>query len=311
MRRSFKRILAAAAIPLLLLTGCKNSEPVSSLQSDDPQEEETETTRIVLPDTFTLPYEPDQTLDPVTCPDGVQQTIGSLLYEGLFRLDETLTPQPWLCTSYQYDPTTYTYTFTLRSGVLFSDGSAFTAADAAATLRRAMSSDRYRTRLYQVTDVSGSGSVLTVTLSGPNTSFPALLDIPIVKAGTETSLTPIGTGPYQFTAGESSGRLTANPNWWNGGTLPIQQIFLSDAEDRDTLLYQFSSHDIQLLTADLTGTNPITATGNTSFQDVDTTVLQYIGINVNRAPFDNAALRKALGLGINRAALIRDRKSVV
>lgn len=304
MRRSFKRILAAAAIPLLLLTGCKNSEPVSSLQSDDPQEKETETTRVVLPDTFTLPYEPDQTLDPVTCPDGVQQTIGSLLYEGLFRLDETLTPQPWLCTSYQYDPTTYTYTFTLRSGVLFSDGSAFTAADAAATLRRAMSSDRYRTRLYQVTDVSGSGSVLTVTLSGPNTSFPALLDIPIVKAGTETSLTPTGTGPYQFTAGESSGRLTANPNWWNGGTLPIQQIFLSDAEDRDTLLYQFSSHDIQLLTADLTGTNPITATGNTSFQDVDTTVLQYIGINVNRAPFDNASLRKALGLGINRTSLI-------
>ena len=147
MRRSFKRILAAAAIPLLLLTGCKNSEPVSSLQSDDPQEEEAETTRVVLPDNFTLPYEPEQTLDPVTCPDGVQQTIGSLLYEGLFRLDETLTPQPWLCTSYQYDPTTYTYTFTLRSDVLFSDGSAFTAADAAATLRRAMNSDRYRTRL--------------------------------------------------------------------------------------------------------------------------------------------------------------------
>lgn len=304
MRRSFKRILAAAAIPLLLLTGCKNSEPVSSLQSDDPQEEEAETTRVVLPDNFTLPYEPDQTLDPVTCPDGVQQTIGSLLYEGLFRLDETLTPQPWLCTSYQYDPTTYTYTFTLRSGVLFSDGSAFTAADAAATLRRAMNSDRYRTRLYQISDVSGSGSILTVTLSGPNTSFPALLDIPIVKAGTETSLTPIGTGPYQFTAGESSDRLTANPNWWNGGTLPVQQIFLSAAEDRDTLLYQFSSHDIQLLTADLTGTNPITATGNTSFQDVDTTVLQYIGINVNRAPFDNASLRKALGLGINRTSLI-------
>ena len=245
MKVPFKRILAAAAIPLLLLTGCKNSGPVSSLQpSEDSQEEASENTRVVLPDNFTLPYEPNQTLDPAT----------------------------------------YTYTFTLRSGVLFSDGSAFTAADAAATLRRAMNSDRYRTRLYQVSDVSGSGSTLTVVLSGPNTSFPALLDIPIVKAGTETSLTPIGTGPYQFTSGESSSRLTANPNWWNGGALPVQQIFLSAAEDRDTLLYQFSSHDIQLLTADLTGTDPITATGNTSFQDVDTTVLQYVGINVNRAP---------------------------
>lgn len=86
---------------------------------------------MVLPDNFTLPYEPNQTLDPVTCPDGCSRPVGSLLYEGLFRLDETLTPQPWLCTSYQYDPATYTYTFTLRSGVLFSDGSAFTAADAA------------------------------------------------------------------------------------------------------------------------------------------------------------------------------------
>ena len=95
MKVPFKRILAAAAIPLLLLTGCKNSEPVSSLQpSEDSQEEESENTRVVLPDNFTLPYEPDQTLDPVTCPDGVQQTVGSLLYEGLFRLDETLTPQP-------------------------------------------------------------------------------------------------------------------------------------------------------------------------------------------------------------------------
>ena len=109
MKVPFKRILAAAAIPLLLLTGCKNSGPVSSLQpSEDSQEEESENTRVVLPDNFTLPYEPNQTLDPVTCPDGVQQTVGSLLYEGLFRLDETLTPQPWLCTSYQYDPATYT-----------------------------------------------------------------------------------------------------------------------------------------------------------------------------------------------------------
>ena len=305
MKVPFKRILAAAAIPLLLLTGCKNSGPVSSLQpSEDSQEEESENTRVVLPDNFTLPYEPNQTLDPVTCPDGVQQTVGSLLYEGLFRLDETLTPQPWLCTSYQYDPATYTYTFTLRSGVLFSDGSAFTAADAAATLRRAMNSDRYRTRLYQVTDVSGSGSTLTVVLSGPNTSFPALLDIPIVKAGTETSLTPIGTGPYQFTSGESSSRLTVNPNWWNGGTLPVQQIFLSAAEDRDTLLYQFSSHDIQLLTADLTGTDPITATGNISYEDADTTVLQFLGFNTARAPFQDSAARRALGLGINRETLV-------
>ena len=301
MKRLFALLTA-----LLLLTGCSQLEtPPEDEDILFPLEEQADTTEATaLPEVFSLPYLSTQPLNPLACPDGMQQTVASLLYEGLFHLDPALAPQPVLCASYTYDAEALTYTLTLRPNAVFSDGSPLTAADVKTTLTAAKASPRYSERLTDLKSVSGSGSTVTLTLNRANSALPALLDIPIVKAGTETSLTPIGTGPYQFTAGESSGRLTANPNWWNGGTLPIQQIFLSDAEDRDTLLYQFSSHDIQLLTADLTGTNPITATGNTSFQDVDTTVLQYIGINVNRAPFDNAALRKALGLGINRAALI-------
>ena len=43
---------------------------------------------------FALPVLQGQTLDPITCPDGVQQTIGALLYEGLYALDTGFTPQP-------------------------------------------------------------------------------------------------------------------------------------------------------------------------------------------------------------------------
>lgn len=81
-----------------------------------------------LPAVFVLPYLEGQPLNPLTCPDGVQQTVASLLYEGLFRLDQTFTPQSLLCASYTYDPETLTYKLTLRDGVVFSDGSPLTAA---------------------------------------------------------------------------------------------------------------------------------------------------------------------------------------
>ena len=129
----------------------------------------------------------------------------------------------------------------LRSGVTFSDGSPLTAADAAAVLWRAKSSQRYGARLSNAADFSAGDGTLTVTLSSPDTGFPALLDIPIVKSGTEGSLVPVGTGPYVLsTAGEGAG-LTARADWWGGGGQPAERIALAEARDRDAMLYLFSS----------------------------------------------------------------------
>ena len=308
MSRRLWALLLVLAFSIVMLTGCWE-EPI--LEDEDfiptenaPEEESGTDSDAMLPTAFTLPYSSRQTLDPITCSDGMQQVVGSLLYEGLFRLNRQLEPEAVLCGDYHYDPDTLTYTFTLRGGLTFSDGSAVTGEDVAATLRRAMTSERYRTRLYQVTSVTASGSTVTVKLSTPNTGLPALLDVPIVKAGTESSLVPIGTGPYQLTAGEDgTASLTPNP-YWTGGRVPLERVCLSEAADRDTMLYQFSSHDIQLITTDLTGTDPITATGNISYQDADTTVLQYIGFNTQKAPFDQAALRTALAAGIDRSSII-------
>ena len=149
------QILCLLGAVALLLSGCWTEAPVESanglLGDQEPADQQEE---VILPAAFTLPYDPDQTLDPVTCADGMQQVAGSLIYEGLFRLDRQLEPQPWLCQSYTYDAASLTYTFTLRSGVTFSDGSPLTAADAAATLRRAKSSQRYSARLAHVAAVS-------------------------------------------------------------------------------------------------------------------------------------------------------------
>ena len=133
-----KRITAWAAVltlTLSLLTGCAQIDESSADELPFPSEETpVEEEHSGLPAVFALPYLEGQPLNPLTCPDGVQQTVASLLYEGLFRLDQTFTPQPLLCASYTYDPETLTYKLTLRDGVVFSDGSPLTAADVKATL---------------------------------------------------------------------------------------------------------------------------------------------------------------------------------
>ena len=292
-------LLAAAA---LLLTGCRTEMPAgpAGLPGEAGSEEEPE---VPLPSSFTLPYAPDQTLDPVTCADGMQQVVGSLLYEGLFRLDEQLQPQPCLCQSYTYDPAALTYTFTLRSGVTFSDGSPLTAADAAAVLWRAKSSQRLRREAVE------RGRLLR---RGRNADRHSLLSRHRVPR-------PAGHPHREVRYGGQSGprrHRALRPLHRRGGRRPhrpcrlvgrrrtaAERIALAEARDRDAMLYLFSSHDVQLITADLIGTDPITATGNISYRDADTTVLHYVGFNVRRAPFSDIAVRRALGLGINRTTL--------
>lgn len=246
-----------------------------------------------------------QTLDPITCPDGVQQTIGALLYEGLYALDTGFTPQPMLAESCTVSGTTCT--ITLRGGVTFSDGSAVTASDVVRSLQRAQSSERYGARLAGVSRIAaGSGGTVVLTLAYENQNIAALLDIPIVKAGTETATAPIGTGPYVYTAGEGgSVSLTRNSSWWKGESLPLQTIPLETYKDSDTIAYAFYAREIQLLTCDLTATTPSNVSGSGAYTDADTTVLQYVGVNTSRPLLADPAVRRALSLGIDRAGLVK------
>lgn len=306
MKQHLWKLLPLLLLPLLL-TGCWQDEPPLSEENDllQPIEEllETPGSKVILPDIFSLPYAPDQTLDPISCADGMQQVLSSLICEGLFRLNANLEPIPTLCQSYTYDAATLTYVFTLRSGITFSDGSPLTAADVKATLDRARKSQRYASRLSGISKLSTDAQAVIVTLSAPNSAFPALLDVPIVKNGTD--FIPVGTGPYAFSKTDSDAFLVANKSWWQGSVChPTDRIRLIEASNQDSLLYRFTSHDVQLITADLTGTNPITATGSISYQDVNTTILQYLGCNTRRAPFDNQAFRSALWKGINREHLV-------
>lgn len=304
MKKRLIAIICALAC-VGLQSGCWQAEPLEEespelLQPSEVQEDDDK--HSLLPEQLSLPYAPDQSLDPVTCPDGMQQVVSSLLCEGLFRLGPDLEPQLWLCADYTANEDFTSYVFTLRSGVTFSDGSPLTAADIRAVLNRARTSERYGARLTGITAVTAGDGTVTVTLSAPNSGLPALLDIPIIKSGSETS--PIGTGPYLLSQTESGACLVSNQTWWQGDKQPTDRIFLVEAADQETMLYRFTSRDVQLITADLTGVSPISVTGDISYQDTDTTVFQYIGCNVSRSPLDDPAFRRALWAGINRDRIV-------
>ena len=272
-------------------------------QESEPQAEDSGEQPGTGATTFALAYHEGQSLDPITCGDGVQEQLTALLYEPLFQLDEAFQPQPLLCSSYTVSEDGLTYTLYIRQGVSFSDGSLLEDSDVAQVLRRAMDSQRYGNRLRDIRQVSARDGTVVVELSRPNSRLPALLDIPVVKAGSQEDLVPIGTGPYLLVTSGEGAYLSANPDWWRGETLPLDRIELVDAKDDDTVIYLFTSREIQVYAADLTR-GETALSGDLSTVDVPTATMQFIGINARRSALQDQALRQALQLGIPRETVV-------
>lgn len=294
----------------LLLAGC-GAENVD--EGDDSgwteyqqqQEELPEEEPLVYPGDFTLVYHKDHTLDPIVCGEGIQQDVASLLYEPLFCLNNNFEPENVLCESYTVSSDKCIYTLTIRDGVLFSDGSELTAADVAATLRRAVESERYAYRLRRVASISHSNRnrTVTITLLAPNSAFVSLLDIPVVKSGTEQQNVPTGTGPYLFVTASDGPQLIANTDWWQKKELPVSVIPLIHAKDEDTAVHLFSSDRAELLTVDPTGGH-FPASGRFQETERPTTQMHFVGFNTVNSIFADSKVRAAFSAGIQRDVLV-------
>ena len=289
----------------LLLSGCGKVEDSTSF---DPLEElreyygAEEVAEDIPLTTFTLPYCSNDTWDPVTCDDGIQHTVTSLVYETLYRLDETFSPQPLLVERAEYDAETFVYTLHLRSGICFSDGSEMTAQDVAASLLRAVHSTRYGPRLWQVRTVTVQGSTVEVALSEDNRGFTALLDIPVIKAGTETLVVPVGTGPYLPTSDKTA--LQLNPNWWQNKTLPFDSIALRSYKSEEAAAYAFASHDVHLFVYDLLNDISLASASNNNATVADTAVMHYLGFNMSKHYLSDPRMRHAISLAIDRDEIV-------
>lgn len=206
-----------------------------------------------------------------------------------------------LCESYTVSEDALKWTFVLRAGVRFSDGSALTAADVAASLNQARASALYSARFTGVTGVSAGEGTVSVTLSSPNGGLPALLDVPVCKG---TGERPAGTGPYVL-AGEADALvLEARTDWWQGNALPRQSIPLRSIQEADDLIRAFDTRDVALVATDLTGTNALGFSGSFETVDYPTSTMLYVGFNTASGPCRDAGLRRALQQSFDRDAVV-------
>src|SRR5436853_2273463 len=75
-------------------------------------------------------------LDPIWTTANISAYHGAMIYDTLFGLDDSFTPQPQMVSKWGVSDDRLTYTFELRDGLKFSDGQAVTAADCVASVRR-------------------------------------------------------------------------------------------------------------------------------------------------------------------------------
>ena len=303
MRRRYAALLAAI---LLVLTGCQpgGEQPGSTPAPSQAQETEPAVHRAQ----FALPYDDTDTLDPLTGTGSTNLALAGLVYEGLFELDQSFQAQPVLCASSAANEDCTVWTFTLRAGVTFSDGTPLTAAHAAASLNAARSSPLYAARLAGVSSVAAGESetgaaMLTVTLASPNGALPALLDIPITLSGGDGSAAPLGTGPYRYDASEGELCLTVNPLWWQGKSLPLEQIALRAVSTADDRIAAFDTGLVTVTVSDLTGTNALGYSGSYETWDCPTTNLLYLGFNCASGSCRDTVLRQAISRGIDRTSV--------
>ena len=215
MKNSLLNRLSAfmlAALLCLSLTGCggKNVSEDSSSAGDNTIEESADSGKNDVWVALSMNVD---TLDLVmtTSVGGRQVALGTV-WERLLTLNSQGEPVPELCESYEMSEDVTTFTFYLRQGVLFHDGSEMTADDVVASM------NRWIETYSNVQELVGSGRfekvdnyTVKITTDTPALTLPDMIAGATVTALittadacadlTETGYLKnyVGTGPYKFT----------------------------------------------------------------------------------------------------------------
>ena len=165
-------------------------------------------------------------------------SVYNLLYEGLVTIDDNDYPQGCLAESWEMSSNGKTWTFHLRSGVTFSDGSPLTAGDVVASAQYILdlANDEniadhgfYANLKYFVNSISApDDATVVIKAKRPYWGLLYELTFPVVPASQVRSDRPVGSGPYvvaEFISGDYMW-LQANPNWWKAQP-QVREIMLA------------------------------------------------------------------------------------
>lgn len=214
-------LFISIVVLLLALVGCSSSKNEAGSNADKEQDTEKEAVAAAGGElSYALATAPD-TLDPQVSGMAVATRVIKSIFETLVYQDKDNSIKPWLATEWEVSTDNKEYTFTLREGVKFHDGSDFNAEVVKYNIDRIFDPNtKALTAASYLKNVSKVEVVDTYkvkfTLSNPSASFLTLLahsNLSIIskeaaeKAGDKFGLQPVGSGPFKFVEAVENDRI--------------------------------------------------------------------------------------------------------
>lgn len=252
------------------------------------------------------------TLDPQLRDDHFERDIDQNIYETLLQRNDNNEIVPLLATALPKAIGQTKWEFTLRTGVTYTNGEAFNAADVVYSIQRITDPKFATTQGDFFAGITGATAVNDTTVDIETKTFDPLLpaqmtEITMVpqKYSTDSKFAtaPIGTGPYmmgQYVSGQYA-KLTANPKYW--GTKPkIENVTVQFIGDQSTRLSALKTGQIELmdqLPPDLKSQAPKAI-------EVPGIQNQTVVLDTQAGITKNPLVRQALNLAVNKDAIVND-----
>lgn len=272
-----------------------------------------------------------ETIDPAlnSAVDGGNMLLHS--FECLLTVDKDGQLAPGQAETWETSEDGLTWTFHLRDGLKWSDGSDLTANDFVYSWKRVcdpMVAAPYADTVLSMVEgfdaaiagdldalqvVAEDDKTLVVTLNAPCSYFGSLAAFatlsPVQQATIDangdawatSAETYISNGPFYISEWVPGSYIlmSKNPNYWNADAIKLDGIKWNLIEDANASYSAYQTGEA-LMIKDVPTEEIPSLTGNPEFYVDPIIGTYYISLNLNREPFDNADVRKALSLAIDR-----------
>ena len=270
--------------------------------------------------TFATGADPDS-LDPQNTQSNPGEQVNRMMHENLVRFSAKMQLEPALAESWLASKDGLTWTFKLRKGVKFHDGTPFDAKAVKYFFDRVLGDEKpFKASLYTPV-VQGAevidDSTVRVILKQP---FGAFLFIMAHSAGAivspaahqkwgkDLALHPVGTGPFKFVEWMKGDHVTMerNDGYW-GGAPNLDRVVVKTVREDQARVLMLESGDADLIVNIPTEEIPrLRKDARFTIESSPTARALFIAINVKKKPFDDVRVRQALNYAVNRDAIVKE-----
>lgn len=272
-----------------------------------------------------------QSLDPQIATGAPEGRALGALFSGLTRLDPaTLEPVPELAASFSSPDGGRSWAFQLRPELRWSDGSSLTADDFVASWKRLLAPETaapYRNWLLELAPngLYADENTLHVRFQSSKPYFPsmcayhALAPVPLKLREGREAAGLVSSGPFQMTYRRIRDRvqLAPNPYYWNASKVQLPGVVFLTVESQFTALNLFLSGDAHFIPdvpalavpallkreKDLVRAKVRKPRSRPEFDPQPFLATYFYRFNTTRPPFNDARLRRALSLAVDRELL--------